>query len=360
MSRPKGESGREDATEGTPCGSEQESARPCSQREDGSKDPSVAQDAIAEVLQALEGKEFASEEEMLALAQDITARWGRRPLDDFHGLSPEQMHRLLHFPFDSPQFVLFPTQPGTPPAAPLLTLVELLIGAIGEQGLKATAKGNLPRKFVQKAALIYETVWRRQGYALGKVLKEKDFFELHVARLVAELDRLICKSRGTFLLRPGGRKAMTEAGAASLYSHLLLAYVRDFSWAYWDRYPALPFLQHSFLYTLYLLNRYGDQWRASSFYEDAFLRAFPQVLEEVAPLPYSTPEQQVRSCYSWRVLDRFAGFLGLVEIKREAKQLDRQFQVRSMPLLKAVAKFRTTSTSVAVSGDDDRGPAAIH
>jgi ABC-type multidrug transport system fused ATPase/permease subunit len=33
--------------------------------------------------------------------------------------------------------------------------------------------------------------------------------------------------------------------------------------------------------------------------EEEMLRAFPKVLSEVAPTPYSTPEKTVRSCYAW-------------------------------------------------------------
>ena len=61
-------------------------------------------------------------------------------LAEFHGLSPEQMHRLLNFPFTSPQLVRFPETLGSGPKAPILTLFELLVGAIGEQGLKPAVR----------------------------------------------------------------------------------------------------------------------------------------------------------------------------------------------------------------------------
>jgi hypothetical protein len=136
---------REDKDAPRPDESGQKGEPGWSERAGAATGSSAAEEAMAALRQALQGKQFASEEEMHAFVQDFMARWGRRPLDDFCGLSPEQMHRLLHFPFDSPQLVVFPTQASLPPAAPLLTLVEALLEAIGEQGLKATAKGNLPR-----------------------------------------------------------------------------------------------------------------------------------------------------------------------------------------------------------------------
>lgn len=168
---------------------------------------------------------------------------------------------------------------------------------------------------------------------------------------------LVRKSKGTFLLRPHGRKAVATSGVAALYPRLLLTYVRDFNWAYWDGYPALPFLQQSFLFTVYLLAIHGDQWRPTSFYEDAFLRAFPRLPEEVAPVSYGTPESLIRGCYSWRVLERFARFMGLVEIRRESNRLlDHHFQVRSTSLLKEAIRFQVTPATVGSARPPASGP----
>lgn len=63
------------------------------------------------------------------------------------------MHRILKVPFASPELVCIPEVLDTNPTAPILRLFSLLTDAIGEQGLKPTAKGNLPRKFCREAAL---------------------------------------------------------------------------------------------------------------------------------------------------------------------------------------------------------------
>ena len=76
-------------------------------------------------------------------------------LDDFHGLSPEQMYRMLHFPFASPELVRFPEVQDMGPTTPIMSLVEQLIDAIGAEGLRPTANGNLPQKFCREAALAY-------------------------------------------------------------------------------------------------------------------------------------------------------------------------------------------------------------
>ena len=92
---------------------------------------------------ALEGQQFNSLEEVQAFLDQITQQKNHQPLDEFHGLSPVQMHRILDFPFTSPGLVRFPEVLDAIPAAPILTLFELLANVIGKQGLKPTAKGSL-------------------------------------------------------------------------------------------------------------------------------------------------------------------------------------------------------------------------
>src|SRR5690606_34779443 len=69
------------------------------------------------------------------------------PIDDFDGLSPEQMHILLHnlFGAGSPLEWIAPQHEARAASVPLLVLSDLLIGEIREAGeLKLTSKGNLP------------------------------------------------------------------------------------------------------------------------------------------------------------------------------------------------------------------------
>ncbi|MCR4256130.1 MAG: hypothetical protein NUW08_00295, partial [Candidatus Uhrbacteria bacterium] len=68
--------------------------------------------------------------------------------------------------------------------------------------------------------------------------------------------------------------------------------------------------------------------------------AFPKVLSEVAPTPYFTPEQTVRSCYSYRTLVNFSVFLGLAEVEPTTKDRDdRHYRVRKRPLLAEAVRF---------------------
>lgn len=325
-----------------PCGSGKKFKKCClGKRESGT--PGHAATAVSDELrQALGDRQFGSLEEVQAFLDHHVQRQNRRPVDEFHGLSPEQMYRLLNFPFTTPALFRFPDVLETAPAAPILTLFSLLVEAIGEQGLKPTARGNLPRKFCRESALTY---WGEATYEehtrFGSINKEDDFPDLHVTRLVAELAGLVRKYKGRFILSRDGRKLLVGDGLAAVYPKLFRTYVGQLNWAYRDGYPELRFIQSAFLFTLYLLTQYGDTWKPHEFYEDSFLRAFPAVLDEVPQSQVFSPEEEVRACYTWRTLVHFAGFLGLATVEPVTDAfLCRDYRVKALPLLHEAVQFQ--------------------
>jgi hypothetical protein len=327
-----------------PCGSGKKFKKCCLGKEEALPSGGGATAASAELSKALEGRQFNTLEEVQAFAEQHMQQRNRQPLDDFHGLSPEQMYQMLNFPFTSPQLVRFPEVLNTAPAAPLLTLFSLLVDAIGEQGLKPTAKGNLPRQFCREAALAYwdeETYRERTRY--GGINKEDDFTDLHITRMVAELSGMVRKYKGRFILSRDCRKLLAGHGLAAIYPKLFRTYVQQFNWSYRDRYPELRFIQSAFLFTLYLLMRYGDTWRPHTFYEDSFLHAFPAVLDEIPPSPVMTREEEIRNCYTWRTLVNFSGFLGLAAVEPVSEErFSHQYRVKALPLLHQAVQFHVS------------------
>ena len=325
-----------------PCGSGTKFKHCCLGKESGTSSGHGAAGMSETLRKALEGRQFNSLEEAQAFLNQITEQQNRRPLDEFRGLSPEQMHQILDLPFASPGLVRFPEVLHANPAAPILTLFELLTDAIGEQGLKPTAKGNLPRNFCREAALIY---WGEQRYQertrYGGINREEDFDDLHVTRLAAELAGLIRKYKGRFILSRDCRRLLAGDGMTAIYPKLFRAYVEQFNWAYRDGYPELRFMQSAFLFTLYLLARYGDIVRPQVFYEDAFLRAFPMLLDEVPPSQVISPDETVRRVYTWRSLVHFADFLGLATVEPASDELlCHEYRVKALPLLGQVVQFQ--------------------
>lgn len=325
-----------------PCGSGLKFKKCCADRQAEEEHQRVTGPAMDELKELLKDKSFASLDEANAFLQRHMQQRNQAPLDDFDGLSSEQMFRFLHFPFDTPKLASFPSRIDSKPQAPILSLFNLLTDAIGANGLKTTATGNLPRNFCREAARAYlgEEEYQ-QWLRFGELRSEPDFREMHVTRLVAELAGLIRKEKGKFILSRECRKLRAEEGQPGIYPRLFQAFVRKYNWAYCDIFEDIPLVQQSFLFSLFLLTRYGGEWRSNIFYEDKFLRAFPNLLPEVQPIgSYYSPEQVVRLTYSGRCLEWFARFFGLVEIERSGTDRhSKEFRVKKLPLLEEIVQF---------------------
>ncbi len=299
--------------------------------------------AVSDDLQALmAGQEFNSLEEAQAFANNFTQQRNQQPQDDFRGLSPEQVHRMLHFPFDTPAFFEFSETLALEPKAPVLVLIRSITDAIDEKGLKATGKGNLPRKLCQEAAKCYWSEFSEGDiHHLIRVNKEEDCADLHITRLILKLSSLLRKTKGRFYLTRKYHQMAAQSGLCCLYPMILKTYCTEFNWAYRDGYEEIPFIQQSFLFTLYLLHRHGNDWKPFSFYEDRLLQAFPMICDEVEHTIYNTAEEGIRNCYSLRVLERFLHFMGLAWVERLSgdKPFSREYRIRKLPLLDEAVRF---------------------
>jgi len=325
-----------------PCDSGRKYNKCCAEQQAADEHRRVMGPVMVELKELLKGKSFGSLDEINAFLQQQMEQRNRAPLDDFHGLSSEQMHRFLHFPFVTPHLVTFPSRLESDPQAPILSLFKLLAEGIDADALKATTTGNLPRNFCREAARTYlgdeeyQERWR-----FGELRSEPEFRELHTTRLAAELAGLIRKNKGKFILSRECRQLLADQGQPAIYLRLFRVFVREYNWAHEDYMEEVPFIQQSFLFCLYLLVRYGEAWQSNSFYENSFLRAFPGLLAQVQPAgSYASPEQAVRLIYSTRCLKRFACFLGLAEIEGgETGRYSKEFRVRKLPLLGQVVQF---------------------
>ena len=293
-------------------------------------------------------RKFNTIEEAQAFADNHMRQRNQMPSDDFSGLSPEQMYQILNLPFDCSDLVFFPDSIKTLPNAPLQQLFDLIISAIGTDGLKATAKGNLPQKFCRESALIF---WGKdqlqEKTRFGGINKEDDFVEMNVTRLVAERAGFVTKRKGKFHLTKKFHN-LQKKNPLAIYPTLFRTYVREFNWGYWDRYEDTHFIQQSFVYSLYLLNLFGGKKRSASFYEDKFLQAFPAILSEFQETSYTTPEESFRRCFTYRTITRFMQFLGLTELEKIPTDLPYryEFRLKKLPLLNEIVKFPLDSTHI--------------
>jgi len=129
-----------------PCGSGKKYKHCCIEKR------SIGQIVLDDIAEASEEQEFSSLEELNAFANQRMEVQNKRSLTEFCGLSPEQMYHLLYTPFTAPETVQFATDVESTGNSGIMRIFTPLVEAIGENGLKATAKGNLPLKFCKAMA----------------------------------------------------------------------------------------------------------------------------------------------------------------------------------------------------------------
>ena len=305
---------------------------------------SFANDAFPgdEFQSLIAGQNFNSLDEVQAFADNFTQQRNQQPHDDFQGLSSEQVHRMLHFPFDTPEFFIFSETLATEPDAPILTLIQWIANAIDVKGLKATAKGNLPQKLCKEAFVDYLKYLPENDFRHRmKINREDDFADLHTTRIILEIAGLLRKTKGRFFLTKKYQQLVEKKGLAGIYPVVFKTCCREFNWGYQDGYKDIPFIQQSFLFSMYLLKLHGDDWKSFLIYEDYFLQAFPMVINEIEPTPYSSAEDDIRACYRLRALERFLHFMGLASVEKIPgdKPFSDKYRIKKLPLLDEVVRF---------------------
>ena len=132
------------------------------------------------------GQSFESIEEVRDVLDRYQQQKNEDPVDDFHGLSSEQMQRFLHMPFETPELITFPLELKKEPESKAAFIFSMLVEGIGEGGIKLTAKGNLGQKFCQEASRKYYDRYPGSLMANLSVRSELNFEPLHTIRLTAQ------------------------------------------------------------------------------------------------------------------------------------------------------------------------------
>jgi hypothetical protein len=324
-----------------PCGSGKKYKECCSKHDQSGSSLDGIKDFGQDIHKLLADTDFSSQEDVQAQVDLFVAKKNAAPIEQFYKLSAAQMYSFLYQPFDNPGLVQFNTALSPEISAPVFKLFSLLLAAIDTDGLKATAKGNLPQKFCMEAAHVY---WADKDYTyrprMGSIRNEDNFYDLHCLRILAEQCGILRKFKGKFIIGTKYRKALADQGPAALFPEILKTYFTVFNWGYGDGYDDIHIIQQSFLFSLYLLSKYGDIERPQEFYEDAFISAFPDVLSEMLEQPYQTAEQQLREMYFLRTFERCFRYFGLAElIPSRSEDRYSHYDVKKTILLDQVVTF---------------------
>ena len=238
------------------------------------------------------------------------------PLDDFCGMTFNEIRNLLYSPFDdtSPLKINSDIDNDTLNNIPFFRLTEELLKIVQrEKFIKLTPLGALPKKILRE---LYEYKFIPEFLiqaGLSTLNREHDAIAIMTAQYAARIAKLLKKVKGKLLLTRSGMMFLKTEKRKDLFLKVLKSYTTEFNWASNDGYTDLQVGQFGWGYTMFLLNKFGDTKQTKQFYAEMFLKAFPKFIHLIPMYEDITPEKEFANCYILRSFERFAEWFGFAE-----------------------------------------------
>jgi hypothetical protein len=321
-----------------PCGSGKKYKKCCLGSEktfmESQGTPNMSTDLLNKLKIKLEDTPFSSLEELNEITSIIIEEEKSSFIDDFLGLSSDQMHGILYNPLGSPEDILTLSD-GTDLNAELLSQIPVIkqslfiLDKLGEfeKGVKATKTGNLPRVIVQS---FYQKFRDDIEQFIGKPSNQNDLKELDVLVFALKETGLIKIRTGWFSLTKKGMNSLNEKNYFDLYSKLFFFYGDSLDWlsmTYYD--GGFGIIQKALSFNLYILKKRAKEFISQKEIVDLFHKAFPQVGEVSIP-------------FVSLFLDDFCLYFGLVERDGFRNLLDKRkdFKYRQSSLFSELLKWK--------------------
>ena len=200
------------------------------------------------------------------------------PVDDFCGLTPTEMHRLLHNPLsvESPLALRSEITGQTLDDVPFFRLAEELLQMIEKvNSMDLTSTGALKRNVIMELyskRILPE--WEIEE-GIMKLSRENDSTVIRSLRHILEFSRVVRRVHDKLKLTKEGNRLTRDDNRIELFRSLLSTFTLGFAWSSNDRYTELPAGQYGWAYSIYLLMTFGNEPRPVQFYADKYLQASP-------------------------------------------------------------------------------------
>lgn len=247
------------------------------------------------------------------------------------------MHAILHFTFEEISPISFQKLDAADHRKiPILNQIKYLANMIKEAGeIKLTKLGFLPTDLV---ADIYAQGFIKDGYLERrkvKQLKEGDVTSITLSRILLTISGLVKKRSNKLSLTKQGQQIIQNDD--DLVQLIMKTYGLKFNWAYFDGYGENGIGQIGFGFSLILLSRYGHEWQSDRFYAKKYFKAFPDLLNVPDSL-YGDSIVECEDCYSYRFLENFSTYFGLVDIESGGEFLRKNLSVIKTDLFDKLIK----------------------
>lgn len=254
-------------------------------------------------------------------------------------ISSREIEKLLRADWQTPHGAIYVRDDLSVDEANRSTLfrnARTLVNALNESGgTKATASGNLNRKFVaemmEKIELPPKTALMIRR--VNKVINEEDVWPLHITRVIVELAGLVRRHGGMFKAVQKKQHLLADLQAGQLYNLLFLTFFRRFHLTYLDHMDEAPLVQDTLPISLFLVSRLMNDWVTVDEVVD-FL--FPAQVRQQLPVP-AYGDIAVRLAYS-RIV-RPLLWLGLLEDRKWDEGSLAKTELRKTELFDRVLQF---------------------
>ena len=202
-------------------------------------------------------------------------------------------------------------------AAPILKQVDMLLDAVGEKGLKLTAKGNLPTKIVKELTLCCPTLSEGRYLKWTKRFLEEEQVPVMRARVVCEIGKLLKVSKGK-IVHSSMSEAYRDASEAEKFIYLIWQFTKV-NLGYFDRMQEESLSSGVSLIMMQMVRDRPKMFREANVYTAFLLDAFPQVAdaieEQILPESYFSedPYDEFEQMVQIRLFKNFFIPFGLVE-----------------------------------------------
>lgn len=237
--------------------------------------------------------EFLNKLEMAAAQKALEkslVKFNARPIDDFCGLSSDQMTKVLK-PVGLAGSAITLHDAITEDAldqVPMFRLVEEMLRiAIREGKLEMTKPGYLKRKVIQE---LYAHGFIKDKYieeGFSTLRSEWDWAPVGYVRGILEVGRWVRSYKGNVVLTKLG-KELAAAPRERLFREVFDIMTNRMYWSNHEDSDEFAAVQNCAGFSFWLTDRFGSEWRTADYYGDKFLTAFPMALPEFDGRPVDT------------------------------------------------------------------------
>lgn len=304
--------------------------------------PNGATESQKFFTEAPAGHEFADAEEVEQFVRGWTENEGSTPLADFEGLSPKQMHRILHEPVEDNGICGINHELSNDDAlkAELIDVIRWLMGYFADHSgsVKVTGTGSYNRALCKAYCRRYPA-WFGEG---GSVPLESSLLVLETAHDVMISLEYVTFAEGKEWLTTEGVDIYARNRWSRVYLESIEFVTDKYDWKVWLheslRAEHFDLVQHAAVFLLYLLRNQREGTIGA--FVDRVFRAFPEYIRPAQG--ERTATDLIASATSELFFGDFCAMFGLVEVDGDPYRFPESWSTkyRVAPLFESLFRWK--------------------